>query len=756
MKDFDPPEPWQREGNMGFFQTARPKRAGFSAIAGLPLILLAASALAQAQPTASRVLVVYQTNAPDKDTDGVADSRQLAEYYRQKRGVPLSNLLGVTPTPAGGYYYQTSEYGKFQSEIVAPIKAKLAALGPTSIDVILLAGALPTAVADIDGTYTSIDNFLMGLNFYSVTTDNISWQVNPYGVDSVAGAPSISPDAPHFNHNVHTFKGTTMYLVCRLGSADSLAGLEQLDQSLYAEHFLSTNPGYYNGIAYVDSYAGQTGTSAKFTDAWLSSVIAATPSDYTSFSAADIWIAYVEHFVTAAGLPLKWENTVDLRSIGDPGATYSDGTPATAAPRALFYGGWYNFDQYNDVWEWLPGSVLCDLDSYSYYFASQAFARGASNASYVMSEPFLEGHPRPSVLYYYILKGYSFAEASALATPSIGWQAVNEGDPLYAPMAPHVAVLDTHAPVLSAGYPAVTLRSGTDWIVRSVISDSAEPEVARAKVDYGLTSAYGSNATSGQGYWRRPQVVLPGLLANTVYHYRLTLTDPVGNVTTTGDLTFTTGATGSGGGGGAPSLIGYWAFDENSGVTAQDTSGGGHNGVVNAANWTLGRVNSALNFNGSSSSVITSAIPLGSSFSVSAWVNPAVTTQAGYARIVETQYDGGLYLGMDGSGSKYKFIVNTGAGARGACGAAFGCAEGGSVTAGWHLVTATYDGTTGKLYVDGALAASETFMTPANTNFPLYIGRYYGSNGYGWQGGIDEVRLYNGALSASEVAVLFR
>ena len=178
--------------------------------------------------------------------------------------------------------------------------------------------------------------------------------------------------------------------------------------------------------------------------------------------------------------------------------------------------------------------------------------------------------------------------------------------------------------------------------------------------------------------------------------------------------------------GGGQGLIGHWALDEGSGTTAADTSGNNYNGVVNGASWTAGKVNSALSFNGTSSSVVTPGISLGNAFSVSAWVNPAVATQGAYVRIAETRYDGGLYLGTNATGTRYKFIVNTAFGASGTCGAAYGCAEGGTITAGWHLVTATFDGTVGKLYVDGALVASETFTAPPATNFPLYIGRYYG------------------------------
>jgi hypothetical protein len=175
--------------------------------------------------------------------------------------------------------------------------------------------------------------------------------------------------------------------------------------------------------------------------------------------------------------------------------------------------------------------------------------------------------------------------------------------------------------------------------------------------------------------------------------------------------------------------------------------------VVSGALWVPGKVNSALRFSGSDG-VITSGIPLGNTFSVSAWVNPTVTMQGAYVRIAETRYDGGFYLGVNATGTRYKFIVNTGSGVTGTCGFSFGCAEGGTVASGWHLVTVTYDGAVGKLYVDGALVASDTFTAPPGTNYPLFVGRYYGG-GYGWNGSIDEVRLYNRALTAAEVAALY-
>ena len=68
--------------------------------------------------------------------------------------------------------------------------------------------------------------------------------------------------------------------------------------------------------------------------------------------------------------------------------------------------GWYNYGNYNDVWEWLPGSVACDLNSGPTF--GRGYSSGASAASYVIGEPYRTGRQHPDVLLYYLLNGYSF------------------------------------------------------------------------------------------------------------------------------------------------------------------------------------------------------------------------------------------------------------------------------------------------------------------------------------------------------------
>lgn len=77
----------------------------------------------------------------------------------------------------------------------------------------------------------------------------------------------------------------------------------------------------------------------------------------------------------------------------------------------------------------------------------------------------------------------------------------------------------------------------------------------------------------------------------------------------------------------------------------------------------------------------------------------------------------------------------------------------------WHLGVGTYDAATQKmsLYLDGQLAVSQSVsgnIVPGT--YPLYIGRD-GRLGYdrGFYGSIDDVRIYNQALSAAEIQALY-
>ena len=79
------------------------------------------------------------------------------------------------------------------------------------------------------------------------------------------------------------------------------------------------------------------------------------------------------------------------------------------------------------------------------------------------------------------------------------------------------------------------------------------------------------------------------------------------------------------------------------------------------------------------------------------------------------------------------------------------------VTGQWYHTVGTYDGSNVKIYVNGVLEGTATYTaTPGTTDQPLVIGRWYGNySGYYHDGQIDQVRIFNKALTSSEVTQLY-
>lgn len=76
-------------------------------------------------------------------------------------------------------------------------------------------------------------------------------------------------------------------------------------------------------------------------------------------------------------------------------------------------------------------------------------------------------------------------------------------------------------------------------------------------------------------------------------------------------------------------------------------------------------------------------------------------------------------------------------------------------TGAWQHVAATYDGTAMKIYVSGNEVASQAASGPiADTSEPVVIGRNVVIPSFAWDGLIDEVSLYNRALSQAEIQAI--
>lgn len=205
-----------------------------------------------------------------------------------------------------------------------------------------------------------------------------------------------------------------------------------------------------------------------------------------------------------------------------------------------------------------------------------------------------------------------------------------------------------------------------------------------------------------------------------------------------------------------PDLVAYYPFNGN----ANDESGNGNHGTVNGATLTAdrsGNLNRAYLFNGVDNYIeATRPISADNSFTISCWIRyewqphriwimffgcNSERTVDGFAALINAN-DGyeGMYQGETQFGffdkEQNRFDISTFQG-------------------NWLYIVTTYDAQnqTLKSYLNGSVISEVASVSPKNIQgWPLYIGK--GGESF-FKGSIDEVRIYNRALSASEILNLY-
>jgi Concanavalin A-like lectin/glucanases superfamily/Putative Ig domain len=192
-------------------------------------------------------------------------------------------------------------------------------------------------------------------------------------------------------------------------------------------------------------------------------------------------------------------------------------------------------------------------------------------------------------------------------------------------------------------------------------------------------------------------------------------------------------------------LVTAYSFSEGKGTTTADSSGNGNAGTLSGTTtWTTnGKYGSALVFNGKSSMVSipdSSSLHLTNGMTLEVWVNPS-NPGNGWQDLV-CKGNNNYYLdanNSDASGGGIFGGINTNVNAKG-------------LTKGvWTHLAETYDGSSLRLYVNGAqIASTAASGNIASSTYPLQIG---GDSIFGhyFKGIIDEVRVYSRALSQAEI-----
>ncbi len=202
----------------------------------------------------------------------------------------------------------------------------------------------------------------------------------------------------------------------------------------------------------------------------------------------------------------------------------------------------------------------------------------------------------------------------------------------------------------------------------------------------------------------------------------------------------------------ATDLVAAYPFNGN----ANDTTQFGNDGLVGGATLAADRFGYAANaysFSGTDSILAANSPALNSDFAtISFWVNVAELPAQGEVFLLS---NGGWQerwkISLPGHG-KPVFTTNATSGI-----SDMDSGDGNELQVGtWTHVTMVHDGAKDKIYMNGALVAEKDVTGALNsTNYPLGIGNDPIGGGLYFNGSLDDIQIYNRALSDQEIADLY-
>ena len=199
-------------------------------------------------------------------------------------------------------------------------------------------------------------------------------------------------------------------------------------------------------------------------------------------------------------------------------------------------------------------------------------------------------------------------------------------------------------------------------------------------------------------------------------------------------------------------LVAYWKFDEGKGSMVRDASGNGHDGTVDGAMWIAGKQNQALSFQKGGLVEIPDhpELRLQNDLTITAWIRKTQLSTKGksmgiVSKSSQNAWDYDLFM----STSRLEHVAFYSD--------AFKAPQGDieiisthPITLNeWHHIAVTRRGASARLFVDGVVTGTATLpeaLTTSSKN--LFIGHDHDG---GLVGSIDEVRIYNRALTDLEI-----
>lgn len=379
--------------------------------------LLAIAVNASAAPSGSEVVVVYNSRVPE--------SRELAKYYAEKRGVPEKQVFGFALPRE-----ETISRLEFRDDLQKPLAAALAkqklwriasvktqattnqpsrlAWKPveSSVRYLLLCYGVPLKIAkEPNFTEDGLDKVRPEFRRDEASVDN-ELALLPLHQEKISRAGPVKNYTYMTTNSAHLHPTNGILMVARLDGPTPEIARGLLDKTLIAERDGLWGRGYFDLRGIQDA-------AYKQGDDWI-------------LGAAQVWRL------------LGFETLVDTNSATIP--------PDEAVSHVAFYAGWYT-QNVDGPWarkkvEFMPGAFAYHLHSFSAAtlrsdkenWVGPLLARGATISMGSVDEPYLGGTPDITAFAArLVFNAFTFGEAAYSCQNVLSWQTTVVGDPLYRP-----------------------------------------------------------------------------------------------------------------------------------------------------------------------------------------------------------------------------------------------------------------------------------------------------------------------------------
>ncbi|MDQ8179584.1 LamG-like jellyroll fold domain-containing protein [Pelagicoccus sp. SDUM812005] len=268
-----------------------------------------------------------------------------------------------------------------------------------------------------------------------------------------------------------------------------------------------------------------------------------------------------------------------------------------------------------------------------------------------------------------------------------------------------------------------------------------------------------SLSLSGAPSWLSVSEVSPGTwelsgvpteLLPTRYEFELRATDASGTGVRVVELTVSDTV-------GKQGLLAHWTLDEGSGASVSDASGNGHEGTVSGAAWVAGLDGNALEFDGAAATVslpATAFSNVSDEVSVAMWAKGDLTNPQANSVLYAQSASGSRLLNIHLPWSNSRVYWD--AGDQSGYDRIDKVATPSEYEGEWHHWVFAKNANTGEMsiYLDGSLWHSGSgHTTPIGAIDSVTLGSNHSANSY--DGIIDDVQLYDVALTAAEVEDLY-